>query len=248
MKKIITKTVKGAVLAGVAAAAVSSAQAQYASLGSTYAAGDAVAGFTTGSGNELIVNLGLISSLSNGEQWNLSTLLGTGTGDAGFATDNSLQWGVLGIKGTTYYSTGLNNPTATGNAAAANYLKSMFLSNVNYPINSSGYVVGSASDTLSWNNNVATGNSGATESPYSLLLGSPDKTTAATGSFTFAQDAANWYTSGSTGAQQPLGFSFNSSGILMYGTQASAPEPGTYGLLAGVGMLLLAVRRQFARA
>ena len=75
-----------------------------------------MAGFTTGSGNELIVNLGLITSLVNGEQWNLATLLGTGSGNAGFANLNNLNWGVLGISASQYYSTTINNTAAKGNA------------------------------------------------------------------------------------------------------------------------------------
>jgi hypothetical protein len=237
MKKTISRTVKGAVLAGIAVAAVSSAQAQYASLGGAYASGDAVAGFTTGSGNDLIVNLGAISSLANGEQWNLSTLLGTGSGDAGFSSLNSLDWGVLGIVGSgrnfTSYSTVLPVGPSGVNASDSGELNTLFGG-----INNSEVI--SASGSTSWYNNVQTANSGNSSAPYSYLLGSADSITPASG--TFDQDA-KWYAG--TGAQ-PEGFSLSSSGILTYGT--AVPEPGTYGFFAGVGMLLLAVRRQFARA
>ena len=224
MKKTVKTIIKGLVLIAIGVASLRSAQA-YSPLAGTYVAGDAIVGFTTGNGNELIANLGLISSLTNGEQWNLNTLLGTGSGNAGFPGLTNLTWGVIGITGGKYYSTDLNNPTATGNAAAANYLKSMFQSNINYPITSLGYSIDPASDTLSWYNNVVTANSSAAEAPYSLLLGSPDTTTPTSGSFTFAQDSATWYISGSTGGATTNFFAFNSSGILMFSNTVTSSGP-----------------------
>ena len=90
---------------------------------------------------------------------------------------------------------------------------------------------------------------GSATSPLLALGGSADTTTAASGSFTFAQDAATWYKNGTAAGHgaQALGFSFSSDGILMYGNTASVPEPTTYGMLAGAGMLLMAIRRQFSR-
>ena len=221
MKKTSNNSLKASLLAGFVMAAVSSAQA-YSPLGGAYALGDAVAGFTTGSGNELVVNLGPISSLSNGEQWNLATLLGPGSGNAGFANLNNLNWGVLGISASQYYSTVIFNSAAKGNAANANFLTTMFSGT----IGSSGSAVQSVSATYSWYNNADTANSGFVNSPFASLGGSTDTTTPASGSFTFAQDAATWYKNGTTSGAgaQALGFSFNSSGILMYGS-TSVPQP-----------------------
>ena len=79
MKNSLNSILKGALLATTAAVAVTSAQAQtpnYVSLAGTYQQGDLLAGFTTGSGNDLIVNLGLASSvLVNGNAWNLTAAL-----------------------------------------------------------------------------------------------------------------------------------------------------------------------------
>ena len=120
MKKTLKTAIKGALLTGVAAAAVTSAQAQVQSppFGGAYVSGDFVAGFTTGSGSELIVNLG--NSLVNGEQWNLDTLLtgSTGSGDAGLSL-NGLNWGVIGINGGKYYATVASNPSASVGTAAS---------------------------------------------------------------------------------------------------------------------------------
>jgi hypothetical protein len=245
MKKILNQTLKGMAFAGIMAAAVSSAQAQYASLGGIYTYGDAVAGFTTGSGNELIVNLGLISNLSNGEQWNLNTLLGPGAGNTGLTSLNNLNWGVVGISGSKYFSTVTDNPSAVGNGTAAAGLTTIFGPASDNPIGSGGYVVSTASDSYSWYNNVDQGN-GAINSPYNELNGSSDTVTPASGGFTFGQDTAIWNQNGSTAGNgpQPYNFSLNSSGILLYGV----PEPTTFSLLAGAGLLALPLRRRFGRA
>lgn len=245
MKLALKTTMKRALLAGIAAAAVSSASAQYAPLGGTYVFGDAVAGFTTGTGSELIVNLGLISSLTNGEQWNLGTLLGTGAGNAGFANLNNLNWGVVGISGSTYYSTVAYNASAVGNGTAASGLATIFGNASDNPIGSGGYVISTASDSYSWYNNVDQGN-GAVNSPYNELNGSSDTVTPASGSFTFGQDTAIWNQNGSAAGNgpQPYNFSLNSSGVLIYGV----PEPTTFSLLAGAGLLALSLRRRIGRA
>ncbi len=242
MKTTWTTILRAAVLGGLAAAAVGSARAQYQPLGGAYALGDAVAGFTTGSDNDLMVNLGPISSLASGDEWNLNTLLGTGTGDAGNASLNNLNWGVIGASGGVYYSTAINNtsPVAKGTGQNANELTTLFGG-----IGSSGSALDLASDTYSWYNNVDQAN-GPTTSPYAVLGNSPDTTTPASGSFTFAQDSATWNTSGSSGAQQPQGFSFSSDGILLYGT-APIPEPASVALFSGAGFLCLLLRNRMFR-
>jgi hypothetical protein len=222
MKFALKTTMKRALLAGIAAAAVSSASAQYAPLAGTYVFGDAVAGFTTGSGSELIVNLGLISSLTNGEQWNLSTLLGTGVGNAGFANLNNLNWGVIGISGSTYYSTVAYNASAAGNGTAASGLSTIFGSASDNPIGSGGYVISTASDSYSWYNNVDQGN-GAFNSPFGELGASADATTPASGSFTFAQDTATWFKNGATGGATTNYFALSSGGILVFSNAVVTP-------------------------
>jgi len=246
MKQTLKTTLKGALLAGLAAAAVNSAQAQYAPLGGPYTTGDALAGFTTGSGNELIVNLGSIGSLYSGEEWNLDTLLTGG----GFANLNNLNWAVLGSTGLSgsYYSTfqlqTFGNPNSGQDIGE---LTTLFGSG-GASIGSSGYAVQSTALAYSWANQVSGSGPGSpyATAPLSILGGSPDTTTPGSGSFTFAQDSATWFTEGPSGSQQTYGFSLDNSGELLYGV-APVPEPATLSILSGAGLLLLAFRRRLAR-
>ena len=142
------------------------------------------------------------------------------------ASLNNLNWGVIGVSGGLYYSTVINNtsPTAKGTGQNANELTALFYSNGQTAINSSGYEVDSASGLYSWYDNVDQGN-GPSVSPYGVLGGTPDSTTPASGSFTFAQDSATWYTSGSTGVATTNYFAFNSSGILMFTNLVASTTP-----------------------
>ena len=107
------KPYKTAMLAALGLASVSTVQA------ATYPAGDLILGFTTGTGNDLIYDLGQESSLVNGKTWNLSSLL------AGYSNLNNLNWGVIGNgvnSGTprtawTTTATGITPNTVTGNTA-----------------------------------------------------------------------------------------------------------------------------------
>jgi len=92
MKNRLKNTAKGAAIVGLALASVVSAQAQQV-LVNSYAQGDLIAGFTTGSGNDLLVNLGPESWLVDGHYWDIASLLSS----AGIsATDPNLQFGVVG--------------------------------------------------------------------------------------------------------------------------------------------------------
>ncbi len=220
MNYALKSAIHAALLGGMAAVAAGSAQGQYAPLGGAYTTGDAIAGFTTGSGSELVVNLGPISSLTNGEQWNLATLLGPGTGNAGFVSLNNLNWGVIGISGGNYYSTVVFNPAAKGNPSSAGDLTTHW-----------GYLnqsqVSAASSADSWYNNVDTPNSGDTTSPYATLGNSADTTTPASGTFTFSQNSAAWYQNGTAlgAGAQTVGFSFSSDGVLAFTNLASVVTP-----------------------
>lgn len=90
-------------LMGLASAATAQAQTAY--------NGDLMVGFTQGSGNDFIYDLGAGSSLTNGETWNLAASLST----AGMTVD-AASWGVIGsIKiGSTGYAWStvpVGNPT-----------------------------------------------------------------------------------------------------------------------------------------
>jgi hypothetical protein len=230
MKQALKKAIRDMALTVLAAAAVNSAHA-YASLGGTYYASNncAVVGFcnASGLGNELDVNLGPITNLYVGEQWNLNTLLtgATGSGYAGLGTNN-IDWGVIGSSGSlgvgNYYATAIYQPQNTpDNAQNVNELTHLFGSpNTSQAgqIPSTGYLVQSTGVAWSWALQVDGSANGTQDStcPYAVLNGSPCTETPASGSYTFAQDSATWYVQGPGGGATTNYFAFNSAGILIF--------------------------------
>src|SRR5262245_11640621 len=104
--KRITKTVMLAVVALTAAASSKAA---------TYT-GDLILGFTSQTGNDFIVDLGLASALTSGQQFNLSTDL------AGFNL-NTVHWGIVGDRNVggvrnAWTSTGGGAPNTIPNLTA----------------------------------------------------------------------------------------------------------------------------------
>lgn len=64
--------------------------------------GDLLVGFTTGTGSDAIYDLGAATSLTNGQTWDLTSLL------TGY-TLTDVQWGVIGSTGPVTGGNGLNN-------------------------------------------------------------------------------------------------------------------------------------------
>jgi len=220
---------------------VTSAQAQY-------NAGDLIVGFTTGSGNDVVYDLGTFSSLVNGETWNISSTLS----GAGHANLNNLNWGVVGAQSTgasgslkTSYAT-----VPTGQAAIpANVPSTGTFSSIATAVNTIGQFITSgpsgtdaASDAASWNGETIVGGS----STYFNVYGSgtpnlPNSTTSA--SFTSGSVVEDFYgVKANNTAGTLLGtFTFDSTGTLSF---TAVPEPSTYGLLAGLGLMVVTIRRQ----
>src|SRR5437868_6768805 len=101
------KTIKATMIALAIAGTASAVQA------ATYN-NDLIIGFSSTSGNDLLYDLGSFGSLTAGEQWNLSSLLG------GYNL-NTVNWGVVGnssASGTSrvLYSTFNSTPANAGNA------------------------------------------------------------------------------------------------------------------------------------
>jgi hypothetical protein len=248
MKNTLKNSVKGAAIVSLALAAITSAQAQtQVSLASSYAQGDLIAGFTTGSGQDLIVNLGLESSLVNGDFWNLSSLL-AGATPALSPTSGSLQFGVIGDATgpqqvfTTHTGSGLpnrvNNTSAFGTAnTSIGGLGNEFLAS-----SSSAIVTTTASGTGSWFGETLGGGTGTIAANY----GNPNGVAGEGQS-----SGLDFYdvTVGSSGATRTLvnTFTLESNGDLLYGNISSVPEPTSYGLLAGAGLLAMSLRRQFIK-
>jgi hypothetical protein len=201
-------------------AAASSAQA-YQTLGGAYAEGDLLVGFTTGSGNDLIANLGLASSvLSNGNQWNLGSLL---TGN--LAGLSKVSWGVVGCTAgpNQIYTTiaGTTLPNHFANQSAFNSVVTS-LSGLGGDLNGttgSGTPPASAAGDGSWFDGTDTT---GTQTFYSNY-GNPNGSTS-----NGLPSTLDFYTvsQGSTGARTLTGtFSITSAGILTFSVNTTKPTP-----------------------
>jgi len=222
-------------LAAVFTAAVAtSARAQYVN-------GDILVGFTTtdGSGTEFIENLGLATALTTGETWSIST--------------SDTQFGVIGgsTDGNTYYITSLKNGVGTrgaytGAASSGTALQgfAQVFATQNGIGGAGSIVTPAASSTYSWFNFVT--------KPSGFSGGSSWATAAGQNADVDTSKPAYFFSVAQTGAGTVDSDFTYSSGTLTYvgpnNLTSSVPEPATYGLLAGLGLLALSIRRQFAKA
>ncbi len=253
MKKTLKSTIQGVLIAAAATSVVSSAQAAYTyqSLAGAYQQGDLLAGFTTASGNDLIVNLGLASALTANSAWNLSGLM---VGNLAGAT--SLSWGVIGVSASTpnlVYSTvdTGGTPAIVHNLSGYNTVKTSANGIGTLITLSSGYATpaASAAGDLSWNGGTSVGGTDTWLNNY----GNPNNQTTFNISSPGALYSEDFYASGySPSVTQTLNanaFTLGNYGgatILSFGIDP-VPEPSSYYLLSSGGLLLLALRRKFAR-
>jgi hypothetical protein len=238
-------------LAAVAFAAVTTAQAQY-----TGNNDELLLGFTTASSTgDLIIDLGTFSSITPGDLNN--------SGHTGFANDaalqtelnslygsmNSLIFGAVGGHAVNAVNAGIysTGPRPTGSQTQNNTI---------------GIVIG---DVDSMGNAVTTGNQAIVNPSFatgqSVTENMHNSTSSATietdwninvtsrTSATFANGATQFLTENlyhsANGASTLVGtLTLGSDGSLVF---AAVPEPTTFGLLGGLGVLALALRRQFAR-
>jgi len=219
-------TIKAALLVAAAMAAVSPARA--------YTSGDLILGFTSGGGNDYITDLGQVSSLFNGESWNLNSAI---TGN--FAGSlNNLQFGIIAGKSGTIYSTvGLGQvPPGLSSLSAYNTANAgVGAIGAGFGVNSS--FTPSSGDANSWYQQTI---NGAANSQFVNAYNNPNSPTPA--NFTSGSVPADFYAAkgdGSDPVQQGT-FNLSSQGVLTFG---AVPEPSTY-MLAGLGLLAFAVRRR----
>jgi hypothetical protein len=249
MKKTIKTTMKGLLLAGVAALAVNSVQAQPQSLGGVYTTGDLLAGFSSSTpssanGSDLIINLGLESSLANGQFWDITSLLAadSATVPANLTTLANTGFGVVGVTTGpgTVYETSAGTPPHIANQSAYNTV-STSMGGLGGLISSSGFGTPSstATGTGSWYGDTAGGGSGTFKANDTNPNGQPGVAT-----LNFFKTIDN---NTAPSILNTFNLSQNGGGdlILTYGT--AVPEPATYGMLFGVGLLLLGIRRMFVR-
>jgi hypothetical protein len=195
--------------------------------------GDLLIGFTTQSGNDTIVDLGAVSSLGMSMSWNLSSLLG------GYNL-NTVDWGIIGDKNVTgtgrlAWSTfpgALPNTSAWGTLDAS--AKAIY-SNFTTAGSGQSLMITSADDN-SWNQQTI---NGSLPTAYHNVWGNPN--TAGLGTETLYQMLATGIDPVALGT-----FSLSSNGTLSFAA-ASVPEPATYGVLGGAGLLLVSLRSQLRR-
>lgn len=234
--------IKTMLVAAATVAALSTAQAQYTQ-------GDLLAGFTWGAGKDLIVDLGQASALANGEQWNVGALLSA----AGQSSVNGVEFGVVGVSASTATKTVYS--TFAGDTSALNTFSSTYygkLKNAAGALAAWGTVTAGTAPIVSYGTDLVADSAsvasqmnpaGTSSTSWGAVFGNSPLTTAG---FTGSSVAINLYefdALGDPGTLDPnTGFTLSSGGELTYGT--AVPEPATYGLLAGLGMLALSIRRQ----
>jgi hypothetical protein len=240
MKNPMKKTLQIAALAGLALVAANSAQAGYSS---PYAQGDLLVGFTGNNGQsaantyDVIVDLGSVSSLTVGQTWDLGSLL---VGNLSTLANDS--WGVIGVTsggynaGTSgYYSTSVNNLSASldpSSQLAWVYARSDVGQIGTASIASAPFSFVLASDSFSWSGQTLTPNNN-----WASDFFNPNTT---------GVGSVNFYQALESGVTQDSFFALGSTGVLGFGV-TPVPEPSTYFLMSGGGLLLWAFRRRVAR-
>jgi hypothetical protein len=221
------KHVRTVLLATAALAAVVSAQA-------ALPAGDLIIGFTSGSGLDFELDLGQASSLT-------STPIDLHSQLAGFNL-STVNWGVVGT--ATAGVGGARTSWAT--LLSGNIASNARWSQVNSAVTGIGnqFATGAGpgssatpdavANSFSWNQETVVGGGAA---QYLSVNGNPN---------TIGLGSAELFAT-TVGIPSPVfdvgTFTLSGNGILTF---TAVPEPSTYGVLAGLGLLALCLRRQFA--
>lgn len=218
------KQVRAVLLTAAALAAVVSAQA------ATYPGGDLIIGFTSSSGADFEYDLGQASSLTSGQTFDLHSQL------SGFNL-STVNWGVVGTAtiGTSRFSWATVSGAPIASAAAWSKVNTAISTMYAlFPTAGPGSsATPDSADPSGWNQESRVGG-GASQ--YHNVYVNPN---------TVGTTSADFFSVIAAGATSQLGsFSLGGNGILTF---TAVPEPSTY-VMAGMGLLALYLRRQFAKA
>ena len=218
----MNKITKIAFVAAAAAVVTSSAQA--------YNYGDVYAGFSVKSGNDYIIDLGPQANLVSGETWDIGSTYSS-------ALSSSVNWGVIGVSSPTtanafIWSTTASTALVPPSAGSGKY------SSVKTGATSIGTGLIPATQANSWATETI---NGTLSTEYYKNYGNPNVAG-------FTSDVA-WSTLDNSTTPVEYGtYNLSANGILTYNGLAAVPEPTTYGLIAGAGLLLVSLRNKFARS
>lgn len=242
MKRSILITLQSSAALALMTAA---AQAQYST-------GDFVVGFTSGSGNDVVYDLGRVSNFTDGQSWNLNSALTSSPGS--YSSLGNLNWGgvggiSLGLSSSlkTVYSTvpagQTTVPAKIPNTTTFNGIRTS-IDTIGQFITSGPAGIDSASDPASWNGETIVGGTGTFFNNYgSTTINDPNSTTPA--SFTSGAVVEDLYAvkADNTPGQLLGTLTFDSTGTLTFNASA-VPEPSTLSLLGGAAVLGLALRKR----
>jgi hypothetical protein len=220
LNSIMKNRFKYALLAASALAVAASAQAAYSS-------GDLLIGFTGGS-SDFIYDLGKVTSLTSGETWSLGSALGT-------------QFGVVGASAPAsgfIYATSADS-AENGYVLSANYSQAKAnIATIAGTLTLAGQSrTTTPGDTTGWTYQT----SQPAGTPGNILQNNLFDPNVSVGSTAYLfQNAAQ------TAALADGSFTYDtSSGMVTY---TAVPEPATFSLLGGLGLLALALRRHLVKA
>jgi hypothetical protein len=235
----------------------------------TYSSGDVILDFSQTGSSDFEVDLGSLAGLQAEAAAGAGTVVLTGAANGftlaqlsgNFANYNNLSlaiFGTTGSGGSDYFTKKRNNPLvqnatpnditrSTANSGASDVLGVVGVGSSHGILEYSGTTTANVAEILPSNGNSYT-TLGNTALNGIANVNSIKNTTGASFSGSIVSDLFEYNGLGSsTPAVFEGDFTFNSNGTLDFSEPVAAPESASYGLLAGGGLLLLSLRRQFRR-